>query len=186
MKSILIAMMMVFSVGVFADSVGINYADVQPQGGAVATHKIEFLGAKTLTDQIDGTVKAVLSNAHSSPGYGTALEVGTKIKFASSKDQFVPWVQPALTFTSPETAKGNYFGYVVDAGVDSKFNRFTVTPAVSYGDSFNAANHKQSTAGVKVAYAYNDNLSFYSRYRREFNDVGLDANRIYIGTEYKF
>jgi hypothetical protein len=170
-----------------ADSVGINYSMIQPSGaGSVNKGAWEVLGSKDLNDAVAITAKGVLKNAHSTPGYGVALEVGTKIKLSDLKGSVIPWVQPALTYTSPESGGGNYLGYVVDGGVDLKYGAFTVTPAVSYANDFSTRQVRQETAGVKVAYAVTKNISVDARYRREFNEVGADANRIYGGVSYNF
>lgn len=189
MKNLLklvMAALMVISFSAFADSVSLNYSAIQKNGsGTVGKGTWEMTGVKAIRATTDLTVKGSLSNVHATPGYGTGLEVGFREKFPLSESATV-WVQPALTFHSPESG-GSYGGYVVDAGVDLKQSKFTFTPAVSYANDFGDSREtRQTTVGVKVAYAVNKNWSVDSRYRHEYNEVGQDANRLYAGLSYKF
>lgn len=170
-----------------ADDVGVNYSIYDQSGGNFTSEKSawEVYGSKSLTDQTSLTAKGILANNHSSDGYGVGLEVGAKYKFYDSKSAINPWVQPALSYTSPESGKGSS-GYVVDAGVDFKVNKFTITPAYSYQDAFTSGDYKKQTYGVKVGYAVSDSSSVYVRGRHEDNDVGQDYNRFYAGYEYRF
>lgn len=189
MKNLLklvMAALMVISMSAFADSVGLNYSAIQKNGsGSVEKGTWEMTGVKAIRATTDLTVKGSLSNAHATPGYGTGLEVGFREKYALF-DNLTAWVQPAVAFHSPESG-GSYGGYVVDAGVDLKYAALTITPAVSYANDFgNSREVRQTTAGIKLAYAVTQNWSADTRVRHEYNEVGRDANRLYAGLSYKF
>jgi uncharacterized membrane protein len=178
-----------FSSMAFADSLGVTYSMVQDNGvGAVNKGVWELNGSHDLISNVALTGKGILINSHNLDGYGVGLEVGSKVKYFSTADKSTwnPWVQPALTYTDRETGVSS-LGYVVDGGVDFLVGDFTLTPAASYSNSFRSSdNSSKYTAGVTVAYPLTASLELNGRVRHEWNDTGLDSNRVYGGVAYKF
>lgn len=186
LKLVVGALMMIsLSCSALANSVSLNYSATQKNGtGQVSKGAWELSGAKAISDTTDLTAKGILANNHKTDGYGVGLELGARFK-APIGDSVTAWLQPAVALRSPESG-GGYIGYVVDAGLDLKHSHFTFTPAVSYANDFgDSRTVRQTTAGLKAAYALTKNWSADVRARHEFNESGYDANRLYGGVSYK-
>jgi hypothetical protein len=182
--NLLVAMMFVSSTAQAAAGVGINYSTIVNSDSANIADIVEVYGNVDVHPQIALTGKLAYENMHGDHDIGSAVEVGAKFKLYEQAE-FNPWIQPAFTYTWADNNDA-YSGYVVDAGVDITSGKFTVTPAVSYGEAWDEPGHAKSTYGIKVAYEVVKDQNVYIRMRREAPIHASDVDRLYVGYEVKF